>query len=63
VLPLIHAYAETEKTDFRTACYRFAQDFRLYRQVGPLQKSIQQMQQRLAMLTMLAMQKERALMG
>jgi hypothetical protein len=58
----IHEKAETEKMDLRAAAYSVAQDLRSYRQVNSLQKSIQQMQQRLAMLNMLAMQKERALM-
>lgn len=48
--------------DSRTAAYRIAQELRSYRQFGGLQKSIQQMQERLAMLNMLAIQKERALM-
>ena len=46
----------------KTASYRVAQDLRLYRQVDSLQKGIEQMQQTLTMLNMLAMQEERALM-
>ena len=57
----IHEKAEAWKMDLRTASYRVAQDLRLYRQVDSLQKSIHQMQQRFAMLTMLTIQKERAL--
>ena len=58
----IQEVAQNEKIDSRTAAYRIAQELRSYRQFGGLQKSIQQMQERLAMLNMLAMQKERALM-
>jgi hypothetical protein len=58
----IQEVAQNEKIDSRTAAYRIAQELRSYRQFGGLQKSIQQIQQRLAILTMLAMQKERALM-
>jgi len=58
----IQEVAQNEKIDFRMAAYRVAQELRSYRQFGGLQKSIQQMEQRLAMLTMFAMQKERALM-
>jgi hypothetical protein len=50
----IHEKAETEKMDLRAAAYSVAQDLRSYRQVNSLQKSIQQMQQRLTMLNMQA---------
>ena len=58
----IQEVAQNEKIDFRMAAYRVTQELRSYRQFGGLQKSIQQMEQRLAMLTMFVMQKERALM-
>jgi len=53
----IHQKAEAEKMDLRTASYRVAQDLRSYRQ-----ESIEQTQQRLALLNMFTAQKERALM-
>jgi len=54
----IHENAEAWKMDLRTAYYRVAQDLRSYRQLG----SIEQAQQRLALLNMFTAQKERALM-
>ena len=44
------------------AAYRVAQELRSYRQLGSLQKSVEQAQQRLALLNMFTAQKERALM-
>ena len=58
----IHEKAKTDRIDLRTASYRVAQDLRSYRQLDSLQKSIEQAQQRLALLNMFTAQKERALM-
>lgn len=58
----IHEKAETERMDLRAAAYSVAQDLRSYRQLVGLRKSIDEAQQRLAILNMFAVQKERALM-
>ena len=58
----VHEKAQTEKMDLRAAAYNVAQDIRSYRQLGSLQEGIEQAQQRLALLNMFTVQKERALM-
>ena len=55
----INEVDQIEKIDSRTAAYRIAQELRSYRQLGSLQKSIEQAQQRLALLNMFTAQKRR----
>ena len=60
----VYECAEAEKIDFGDAAYKVIQDLsdiRQYRQLGSLEKSIQQAQQQLTMLNIVILQKQQAI--
>jgi hypothetical protein len=64
VLPFIktiYEKAQIENIDLNTAVYQTIQEIRLYFQMSGLQKGVQSLESRIAILNMVAMQKEQAL--
>jgi hypothetical protein len=61
--PGVHEKSEAEKIDTRSAAYSLAKDLRSCRQLGGLQKSLQQAHQQFATLNLLNVQKQQAILA